>query len=198
MDTSNMNIESMMEMLGSLKNINMDKDAINKAIGHFGSNPQEMMKFLAMAKNVLPADTFKMLESKAQSVNPHQVVQQMMKQGVNPNKMRKQYKAAKKLAGSTKRAEPKYIEITSNRQIKQRQGRPGCTNMGEVVSVACSHLSIGVIDNIVAWYDSKDKRRNKLATKVMGFDVGGDVYFTAEGHDILLDDFQLVLERIKI
>lgn len=63
----------------------------------------------------------------------------------------------------------------------------------EPIKASCSRLAIGPLKGreIKAWYDPKSKKKNKRASKLVGFDVSGKVLIVGDG-DLNGDHFSEV------
>ena len=127
-----------------------------------------------------------------------EILKEMKKQGINPKDIAKQ---TRKLASLTKSKTKKAVLVTATRQVKTKEVPVDLTessaktvlNLTEVVGVSCSRLSSE--KTIKIWYDPNNGGKNKRATKIVGFDVGGSLLITDEEGDLTEEDF-LELEKL--
>lgn len=193
------------EVKDALNNIN-----IGSLVNKIASNPDEITK--AFGDN-MPKLTPELMEEARKLVQGGQadhIIKEMQKRGMDPRAMRDQLMASKKAMKGTgpKIAEPtkQVVEITVTRQVRQRAipisgiDKVAETILGidEPVQLSCSRMAIGPLDNknIKVWYDQNQIGKNRLASKVVGFPIAGQLVIVDEDADLKLADVNAVLKML--
>lgn len=136
--------------------------------------------------------------------NKDEILKQLKKKGIDPKKLQETFlEEKKKLLKATRANNKTVVLVTPGRQLKQKSVSPQVTqevatsllNAKECVGVSCSRLSVGDLSEktIKIWYDPTVASKNKLASQLVGFDVGGSLLIVCEEGDLKESDIQKLL-----
>lgn len=128
-----------------------------------------------------------------------EISKEMKRKGVNQKEIKEKFTEVKKeLAALSKVETKKAILITSSRQMKTKNvpkdfsedSAKSILNCTTVVGMSCTRLSVGNLSGktIKVWYDPNVLSKNKRATKIVGFLVGGSLLITCDEEDLTEED----------
>lgn len=181
----------------------MNNANINSLINRISSNPDEVTQMMKESMKHLSPEAMQQARNIAMGSQGQQIRKEMQRRGINPQAMRKQLlekqRALKGTSAKVSDDAKSVIVITSSRQIKSRKLSPASLSFSAAsilraeapVELSCSRLAKGPLagKSIKIWYDPNQQGKNRRATKIIGFPVGGDMLVLVDGEDLSEKDF---------
>lgn len=170
------------------------------------SDPGALGQMLDASKDVMTPELMEQARKFANGGQGGQILKEMQKQGVDTDTIRDQMKDQQKMMREMLASKPHktIIHITSSRQLKSKNiacdsiQESACRFLKckEPVELSCSRLATGSLTGktIKIWYDPRQPSKNKRASKIVGFPVGGDLIIIMEEGDLNETQF-LEIER---
>lgn len=132
-----------------------------------------------------------------------QIMKEMKRKGIKPKEIKEKFiEGKKKLLALTKPQTKKAVIITPSRQMKTKnvpvnftvESANSSLNAISAVGMTCSQLCIGNLSEktIKIWYDPTISNKNKRATKIAGFEIGGSLLITCDEGDLTEEDLSTV------
>lgn len=184
----------------------LNNDTISDVMKNMTQQPEKLTEMLEKSmKHVSP----EMMDQARKLVNGGQgdrILKEMQRRGLNPHAMRSKIKDHQKnMKGlGTSRSGPmrKAIIITLSRKLKSRNIPIDSTKISidsilkstdTSVEILCSRLSQGPLvgKTVRLFYNSLATSKNRRASRVAGFQIGGDVLCMIDDYDITESDFVL-------
>lgn len=129
--------------------------------------------------------------------DPLQIKRELEKKGIDLEKIRKDYAKERLKFSGLSASGIKIVLLTENKKWKQRTAGNDLKGtidniLGKSTKVVARNL------NVFVWYNPESKIRNKKASKILGFDVFGDVVFSnIDNKDLILNNFMSIIEAPK-
>jgi len=178
---------------------------ISSALNRIRNNPEELSSIMEQSMKYMTPETMEQARKLAMGGQGDQIRREMSRRGINPQTLRKQLESQKKSMKAARKDEPKLntglscILITTSRQVKSRIIEPSTLRLSirsilqtdSPVELSCSRLCKGPLigKNIKVWYDSTNTGRNRRASKIIGFPVGGNMLVVAQDEHLSEKDF---------
>lgn len=179
------------------------KPNFNSMLNDMMNNPDEITKFMSDSSGQKNSDMMEQARKIAMSGQGEEIIQEMQNRGLDPKAMRSQMlEHQNSLRGiSTKSLEltKKVILITVSRKIKVRniplnsvsQSAENILHTSEPVELSCSRLARGPLKDAIikVWYNPNHPGVNRRASKIIGFNIGGEILIVNNEGDISEDQF---------
>lgn len=208
----------------SVENVNQSLQSLNMTPGNVNvDNIKEALNNVNLSevlKKVNPDDVTKMIKETAGNMSPEmvekarklamngqgdQIMREMQKRGINARDMKEQIKEQQRLTrASIPKDTIKAVLITTSRQLKSRDVSQVSIRAAAIkilrtddpVELSCSRLAHGSLvgKTLKAWYDPNVKGTNKRASKIIGFQMAGELLVVMEEGDLSEKDF-LISEK---
>lgn len=146
-------------------------------LGQFGMNSETLSEFIT-------PELIEKAQNMASSSSVSNIMSQMKDKGINPAKLQTQAKNMMKKA-SSKGQQRKCVLVTTSRKYKSRNvscidtktSVSGILLTPTPVEISCSRLAVGNLENktIKIWYNPNAQGKNRLASKLAGFPIGGEI-----------------------
>lgn len=135
-----------------------------------------------------------------------QIAKEMKRTGAKPKEIKEKFTEVKKeLAALSKTPTKKAVLITASRQLKTKNvpqdfsenSAKSILNCTSAVGMSCTRLSVGSLSEktIKIWYDSSILSKNKRATNIAGFTIGGSLLITCDEGGLTEEDL-LAVEQL--
>jgi hypothetical protein len=171
---------------------------LSSAISTIMNDPSKISSIMEESVGHMTPQMQEQAKKMASSGQIGTVMKEMQRQGKSPFQMKKEMDAQHKLFKSTqpKPSGPmkKVIVITSSRQVRVKsiyvadiqKVANEMTKATVAVGLPCSRLAVGPLygKQITVWYDEKNPTKNKRASKLIGYTVGGEVMIVMESGDL--------------
>lgn len=168
----------------TLKNTN-----ISDMLNQMAANPEEVNKMMEDSMNQMTPEMMEQARRLAMGGQGDQIMREMQKRGIDPKAMRaqmlQQQRALRGLTRKTGDSTLEVILITTSRQAKVRKiPRDNITaavasilKCPSPVELSCSRLAQGPLvgHTIKVWYDPERPGKNRRASKIIGFPIGGEI-----------------------
>lgn len=180
---------------------------ISNMLNKMASTPEDMGKLIQESMGKINPDMLEQARKLVSGGQGDQIIREMKKKGLDPVKMRKDIQKQQKLVRKTVNAQQETIQgllITASRQIRVKKiplkdikssviSLIKCPNP---VELPCSRLEQGPLANksIKIWYNPDHAGKNKRASKIIGFPMGGEILILSEIGDLSEKDFLEVEE----
>ena len=185
-----------------IKNV-LNNTNISSVLQQMTSNSDEVGKMMEESMSRMTPDMMEQARKLATGGQGKQIIREMQKRGMDPKAMRAQIQKEKRaLRGQgTKPIGETFqvILITLSRQSKSKSIPRDNINLtiGNIlkcpspVELSCSRLALGPLagKTIKVWYDPERLGKNRRASKILGFPVGGEIVIILEGEDLTEKDF---------
>ena len=163
------------------------------------------MEQISKIMESIPPETLENLKKTALG-KKDQILREMKKKGIDPKELRDTFeKEKKRLAAVARTNSKKAVLITQGRQLKTKsvpkdftpENANSVLNAVSCAGMSCSRLCIGSLSDktIKIWYDPNVANKNKRATNLVGFEVGGSLLIVSEDGDITEEE---ILEVEKL
>jgi hypothetical protein len=178
---------------GALRSVNLPK-----MVEKMANNPQGMDKAVEESAKVMTPQMMDQAKKVAAGGQGDQLRKQVLKQGMSPKQMQKDYKEQQRLAravseqsrGPTKRA----CLLDTNRKFKAKEvpvsddikDMAKALQAQDVVKMPYSRMAIGPLQgkSVAVWYVTGDKRRNKRIEKLLGKPHGARILISVKDEDL--------------
>jgi hypothetical protein len=171
---------------------------IGSILSRIASNPDEISQVMKDSMKHMSPEAIQQARNLAMGSQGQQIRKEMQRRGIDPNAMRKQLLEQQKiLKGTSSKVTDdakSMIIVTSSRQIKSRRissatlsiSIPSILHSEKPIELSCSRLAQGPLSgkSIKVWYDPNNGSKNRRASKIIGFPVGGDMLIMVEGEDL--------------
>lgn len=202
--TSLPTIPQLSNMKETLNNTN-----ISTVLSKISQNPEELNKVMEESLSQMTPEMMEQAKKLAMGGQGQQMVREMQRRGIDQKAMHAlvlgQQKALKEISAKSSGPTKKVILITSSRQLKMRNVpissiQPSVAriiNSSNVVELSCSRLAAGPLEGktIKVWCDTERKGKNKRASKIVGFQIAGEILIIMEEGDLNEKDF-LAAEKL--
>ena len=165
----------------------------------FGMNPE-------MLSSLITPELVEKAQQMASPGSVSNIMSEMKDKGMDPHKIQSQAKKAMKTA-SSKGPQKKVVLVTTSRKFKSRSISTTdikssiCTILltPSPVELSCSRLAIGPLDGkrVKIWYNPSAPGKNRLASKLVGFPIGGEIVITSPDTDIVDSDIISILPSLS-
>jgi hypothetical protein len=188
----------------ALKNTN-----IAAMLNQMAANPDEVTKMMEESMNHMTPEMMEQARKLAMGGQGGQIMREMKKRGLNPKALKaqlaEQQKAlrAVRVTTSTKQA----ILITHSKRARSRKlphdnvsaAVGNILNCSEPVELSCSRLAQGPLaeKTIKVWYNPEATGKNRRASKIVGFSVGGEIIIVMEEGDLTEANFALAEQKLE-
>lgn len=196
---------------------------ISTMLNKMASNPEEVSKMMEQSMSQMTPEMMEQARKLAMGGQGDQIMREMQKRGMDPRAMRSQLleqqrairgMGSSKAADATKQSSAlsgqrtkQIILINKSRQIKVRKVPSNSVGLSAAsilktdnpVELSCSRMAQGPLSGktIKAWYNPEDRGKNRRATKVVGFPVGGEVIVVMEEGDLTEKDFSAAEKHLE-
>lgn len=190
------------------------KDVLNnidfsEVISKVTSNSEDVANLAAQSAGHITPSMMEQARKHANGEQGKKIKEEVVRQGLCNRATLENMKEQKKLYDQAnikaKGVAQKTILITSSKQIKIKEIHPknsdklkeeigGILKTNNPTELLCSRLSKGPLENktIKVWYDAKCKGNNKRATKIIGFQIAGDLLIMIDNEDLSEQNFREV------
>ena len=176
---------------------------IASALKRIAENPDEVKTMMEQSMKQMTPEAMDQARKLAMGGQGDQIRKEMARRGMDPNMMRKQFLEQQRALRGAASVAPvdatSMILITTGRQLKSKNISQSSVNITAAtllhattpVELACSRLAKGPLTgkSIKVWYDPNNPVRNRRATKIIGFPVGGDMLVLIENSHLTEKDF---------
>lgn len=177
---------------------------LNTAITSLMNDPAKLSALMEESVGKMTPQMQEQAKKMASSGKIDTVMKELQRQGKSPKLLKKEMDAQHKLfkatqpkpTGPTKR----IVMITSNRQLRSKtvpatdmqKTANDVMKVSTAIGLACSRLAVGPFYNktVTIWYDEKNPTKNKRASKLLGYSIGGDVMIVVDECDIEETEFE--------
>lgn len=189
------------------------KDALNHTgisamLNQMTSNPDEVNRMMEESMNRMTPEMMDQARKLAMGGQGDQIMREMQKRGIDPKAMRaqmlQQKRALRGLCGKNTESTTQVILITMSRQVKVRRiprdnisvAAGSILKCNSPVELSCSRLAQGPLagKTIKVWYDPEHVGKNRRASKIVGFSIGGEIVIVTQDEDLTESNF-LAAER---
>lgn len=198
-------ISNSMDVKEALKNTN-----ISDMLNQMAANPEEVSKMMEDSMSRMTPDMMDQARKLAMGGQGDQIMREMQKRGIDPKAMREQMKeqqrALRGLGGKHGDATTQVILITTSRQAKVRKIPRGniTAAVGSIlkcpspVELSCSRLAQGPLSGktIKVWYDPEHAGKNRRASKIVGFSIGGEIVVVVDDEDLSEANFTAAEKKL--
>lgn len=191
-----------------MKNLN-----ISSMLNQMAANPEEVNKAMEESMNQMTPEMMEHARKLAMGGQGNQIIREMKKRGIDINAMKNQVTEQRKLMKSLNNSNKKstslkqVILITSSRQVRSRKISSENINDSvksilkcvNPVELSCSRLSHGPLINktLKVWYNPENMGKNKRASRIVGFPVGGEIVIVMEEGDLNETDLLSVEKQLE-
>ena len=188
----------------ALKNTN-----ISTILNQMAENPDEVSRMMTESMNHFTPDMMEQARKLAMGGQGDKIMKEMKKRGINPKAMKAQVSKQKKVlrALKTPTITKQVVLITTSRQARSRRLPldnilPSVSNIlkcSEPVELSCSRLAQGPLagKTIKVWYNPENIGKNRRATKLVGFPVGGEIIIVMEEGDLTEEILTLAEKHLE-
>lgn len=180
----------------------LSPDNFSIMLNQMVSDPVRVNELIGDSMSKMTPEMMEQARKFAMGGQGEQMMKEMQKRGIDPHKMRAQVleqqralKGLSKKTGTTK----KVVFITAGRKMKIRDIQPESIKLSAGVilqtttalEISCSRLAQGPLagKTIKVWYDPMSKTKNRRASKIVGFPIGGDILIVMDEDDLTEKDF---------
>lgn len=187
--------------IDDIKNV-FNSGQFSNILQEMTQNPNEFMSMVESSIGRINPEMMEQARKMAMGGQGNQILKEMQKRGMDPYAMKsklKEHQRAIKGLGTKKGPTKKAVIVTMSRKIKSRDlvidSIEACANSilhsTAAVELVCSRLAQGPLKNksIRVWYDPRAQGKNRRASKIIGFNVGGDILVAIEDGDLTEKDF---------
>lgn len=178
----------------------------SEVISKVTSNSEDIANLAQQSAGHITPSMMEQARKYANGEQGKKIKEEIVRQGVGNRATLENMKEQKKLYDQanikSKGNSQKAILVTSSKQIKIKEIHPKILReeAGKILKtdnpteISCSRLSKGPLNNktIKVWYDEKCKGNNKRATKIIGFQIAGDLLIVVENEDLSERNFREV------
>jgi len=180
-------------------------------LNRMANNPNELEKMIRDTKYQMTPEMMEQARKLAEGGHGDHIMKEMRRRGMDPkamkSKLKDQQKSVKGLGAMSVEMTKKVVLITRSRKIKTKSVPTNSANVAisgllrveDPNVVACSRLAQGPLSgNIIKlWYDSANTTRNRLASKLAGFTVGGEIVIESEDGDVTEVSLNAAASKLK-
>ena len=161
------------------------------------------------SKNMMTPEILEQARKFANGGQGTQILKEMQRRGVDTNGIRDQVMDQQKLMREMLATKPNktVILITSSRKLKVKTVMLDSIELNakhlvkseHAIELPCSRLATGSLTGktIKIWYNPAQGSKNKRASKIAGFPVGGDLLIIMDGANLTEQDF-LEAEKLLV
>lgn len=187
-----------------------DSSLLSKAFDKFTQNP-ETLNDLENTLEEMPDNITNAVKTAANKQGANKMAELMKQKGFSSKKMKKQIKQQKKALNQTKKgqivgSENNIVIINASKKILDRKVYLNDlkynahslikTNDEDAEEMFAYKLKVGPLQtkDIYVWYDPKNPTKNKVASRLLEFDVGGCILIYNRGGDVYAWEVRKVLD----
>jgi len=184
---------------------------ISAVLNRISNNPEELNKVMETSINSMTPEMMEQARKLAMGGQGQQIIREMQRKGIDPKVMRshilEEQKILKGLSSKVTEMTKKAILITNSRQLKVRNipissikiAAANLVKSSDPVELSCSRLAAGPLKGktIKVWCNPQHPGKNKRASKIIGFPMGGEMLIIMEEGDLNEKDF-LAAEKLLI
>ena len=182
----------------ALKNTN-----ISAMLNQMAANPEEVNKMMEESMSRMTPEMMEQARKLAMGGQGDQIMKEMKKRGLDPRvlkaQMREQQKALRGLENKNIADTKQVVLITTSRQVKTRKlpndnylpNIKTILKCNDPVELSCSRLAQGPLSGktIKVWYNPEHTGKNRRATKIVGFPIGGEIIVIVEEDNLTETNF---------
>lgn len=212
-----------LDLLGTVKTTNNIKEDIKEEIketikvkedvpniagvlNELASNPNQLNKMIEESMGQITPEVMEQARKLAMGGQGDQIMREMQKRGIDVNSMNANIRQLRNALPSVKKTglTKTIVYVTRSRQIKEKDismtDPHSCIatilRTTTPIELSCSRLAQGPLfgQSIKVWYNPADSSKNRLASKITGFPVGGELLIVSESTNLCIADVNTVLK----
>jgi hypothetical protein len=188
-------IDSLTEKIkASMGNMNME------SLTNLVKDPASISKLIEENKDLVSPDLIEQAKKIIGAGGASGVLEEMRKRGMDPHALKSALSTKQKILQSlNKDGNKSVIVINQARKLKNKKISHESINISashllkcvDPVELSCSRLAVGPLagKTVKIWYDPSKTSRNRRASKLLGFNVGGDIMILVKDGGLSEEDF---------
>jgi len=172
--------------------MDLNSGDLSSILNKLSQNPEDFSKLLEESMKHMTPDLLE--KAKKMSAAKGDVLKREMKRkGMDGKEMKdKLLQEMKQIRKTNKQETKKAIIVTLSRQLKVKDVPISLTETmvqnliksTQVVEMNCSRLALGPLSDkiIKVWYSANNTDKNKRASKIVGFPIGGELLIVTDGN----------------
>jgi hypothetical protein len=174
---------------------------VPEILSKISNDPGSLGQMLDASQDMMTPELIEKARKLANGGQGGQILKEMQKRGVDTDTIRDQMADQQKLMREMIANKPhkEVILITASRQLRSKRilsdsieaSAKRFLKAETAVELPCSRLATGTLSGktITVWYDPLQTGKNKRASKIVGFPVGGDILIVMSDGDLNEEQF---------